>query len=187
MRSRASRLASAAARSSFLPVSATALAMRSITAACSATSTALLRASVPDSRSSVPMSVVARSASDRPRRVRSWRPAATSGAASGPLASTSAWISVDSGPTVRGPAVWLSGARRTSARATGTWAWESSSRPFSLAAAAGSTSHALLPTSATIAPLAASLNLPSLSENTDASFASQRALPLRSTHTLACA
>ena len=44
-----------------------------------------------------------------------------------------------------------------------------------------------LPTSATIAPLPDSLNLPSLSENTACSLASQRALPLRSTQTLACA
>jgi hypothetical protein len=53
--------------------------------------------------------------------------------------------------------------------------------------AAASTRNAPLPTSAAIAPRAASLNLPSGPENTDASLASQRALPLRSTQTFACA
>ncbi len=176
MRSRSSRLASAAARSSFLPVSATAPAMRPITAACSATSTARLAASVPDRKSTVPMLVLSTSSSGKPRRVRTCRSAAISGAPSGPRASTIACISVDSGPTERGPVMPLSGARSTSARVTRT-----------RVLATASTRNASLPISATTTPLFASLNLPSGPENTAASFASQRALPLRSTHTLACA
>ncbi len=84
--------------------------------------------------------------------------------------------SVDSGPTSAAPASTPLGLLSTSARVTATFV-----------CAASSTRNAPLPTSATIAPLPASLNPPSAPENTDGSPASQRALPLRSTQTLACA
>jgi hypothetical protein len=70
----------------------------------------------------------------------------------------------------------LAGARSTSGRAKAP-----------SVCAAGSIQVAPLPTSARMAPLPKSLNLPSLSENTACSLASQRALPLWSMQTLACA